>query len=111
MSLWIQFEYLHEFLTCISGYYSSVAGDEWRKVVKSLTVYTNKSRYGPYGEETGTCFTSTKTEGRIIGFYGRAACCLYAIGVHVQPSLSDRVSREPKGYPPNFPQFQFNIYQ
>ena len=108
MSLWIQFEYPHEFLTCISGYYSFVAGDEWRKVVKSLTFYTNRRRYGPYGEETGTYFTSTKDEGKIIGFHERASSFLYAIGVHIQPSLSDRVYREPKGCPP---QYQFNFYQ
>ena len=111
-SLWnnkqIQFEYPHEFLTCISGYYGSVVGDECRKVVKSLTFYTNRRRYGPYGEETGTYFTSTKDEGKIIGFHGRASSFLYAIGVYVQPSLSDRVCKEPKGCPP---QYQFNVYQ
>nr|POE84502.1 isoform 3 of jacalin-related lectin 3 [Quercus suber] len=104
----IQFEYPHEFLTCISGYYGSVAEDECRKVIKSLTFYTNRRRYGPYGKETGTYFTSTKDEGKIIGFHGRASSFLYAIGVHIQPSLSDRVCREPKGCPP---QYQFNFYQ
>ena len=111
-SLWnnkqIQFEYPHEFLTCLSGYYSFVVGDEWRKVVKSLMFYTNRRRYGPYGEETGTYFTSTKDEGKIIGFHGRASSFLYAIRVHIQPSLSDRVCREPKGCPP---QYRFNFYQ
>ncbi|XP_030950640.1 jacalin-related lectin 3-like [Quercus lobata] len=104
----IQFEYPHEFLTSVSGYYGSVAEDECRKVIKSLTFYTNRRRYGPYGEESGTYFTSTKNEGKIIGFHGRAASYLYAIGVHIQPLLNDRVSREPKGCPP---QYQFNFYQ
>lgn len=75
----VQFEYPHETLSCISGYYGSVAGDECKKAIKSLTFYTNRGRYGPYGEETGTYFTSTKTEGKIVGFHGRAACYLYAI--------------------------------
>ncbi|KAL4650067.1 hypothetical protein ACB092_01G060200 [Castanea dentata] len=89
----VQFEYPQETLSCISGYYGSVAGDECKKAIKSLTFYTNRGRYGPYGEETGTYFTSTKTEGKIVGFHGRAACYLYAIGVHMQHWSTGRVEQ------------------
>ncbi|PON90980.1 Jacalin-like lectin domain containing protein [Trema orientale] len=81
----IQFEYPHEVLTGMSGYYGPVLGDECKIVVKSLTFYTNRGRYGPFGEERGTYFGSPRSEGRIVGFHGKSARYLDAIGVHMQP--------------------------
>lgn len=71
----------------MSGYYGLVGGDDdqYKKVVKSLTFYTNKGRFGPFGEETGTYFTSSRTEGKMVGFRGRTGCYLYAIEVYTQP--------------------------
>ncbi|XP_011048835.1 PREDICTED: jacalin-related lectin 3-like isoform X1 [Populus euphratica] len=87
----IKFDYPYEVLTSVCGYYASLTGDDQGKgvVIKSLTFYTNKAKYGPYGEETGTFFTSTKTEGKIVGFHGRSGCYLNAIGVHLQQWSSD----------------------
>ncbi|XXG48725.1 hypothetical protein AAC387_Pa02g3093 [Persea americana] len=60
----IPFAYPNEVLNCICGYYSSINRDERPKVITSLTFYTTRGKYGPYGEEIGTFFTSTTTEGK-----------------------------------------------
>ncbi|XP_061347178.1 jacalin-related lectin 3-like [Gastrolobium bilobum] len=80
----IQLEYPHEVLTCISGYYGSITKDEQHIVIKSLTFHTSRGQYGPYGEEVGKFFTSTTTQGKVVGFHGRSSFYLDAIGVHMQ---------------------------
>ncbi|XP_018821063.2 jacalin-related lectin 3 isoform X1 [Juglans regia] len=90
----LQLEYPHEVLTCVSGYYGCIGRDERPKVVRSLTLYTSRGRYGPYGEEVGTYFTSTTTEGKVVGFHGRSSSYLDAIGVHMQHWLG---SQKPTG--------------
>ncbi|KAF9686777.1 hypothetical protein SADUNF_Sadunf02G0025000 [Salix dunnii] len=84
----IKFDYPDEFLTSVCGYNASPTGDD-RGAIKSLTFHTNKAKYGPYGEETGTFFTSSKTEGKIVGFHGWSGCYLNAIGVHLQQRPND----------------------
>ncbi|KAJ6684827.1 JACALIN-RELATED LECTIN 3 [Salix purpurea] len=84
----IEFDYPDEFLTSVCGYNASPTGDD-RGCIKSLTFHTNKAKYGPYGEEAGTFFTSSKTEGKIVGFHGRSGCYLNAIGVHLQQRPND----------------------
>lgn len=79
----IKLEYPHEVLTCISGYYGPVK-DDHSKGIKALTFYTSRGKYGPYGEEIGTFFTSTTTEGKVVGFHGRSSLYLDAIGIHMQ---------------------------
>ncbi|XP_062097348.1 jacalin-related lectin 3-like [Humulus lupulus] len=90
----IQFEYPHEVLTGMSGYYGPVMGDACKIVVKSLTFYTNRGRYGPFGEEMGTYFTSPRNEGKIVGFHGKSGSHLYAIGAHMQPWYQDRSAEQ-----------------
>ncbi|KAJ0026058.1 hypothetical protein Pint_09030 [Pistacia integerrima] len=85
----IKMEYPHEMLNCLSGYYGPVSTDDKSKVIKSLTFYTSRGKYGPYGEEVGTYFTSTTTEGKIVGFHGRSSYYLDAIGVHMQHWLGN----------------------
>ncbi|KAH9606584.1 hypothetical protein KSS87_016114 [Heliosperma pusillum] len=81
----IKLEHPHEVLTCISGYYSSVGKDnDHAKVLRSLTFFTSRGKYGPFGDEVGTFFTSTTTQGKILGFHGRSGSYLDAIGVHMQ---------------------------
>ncbi|KAH9693138.1 Jacalin-related lectin 3 [Citrus sinensis] len=80
----IIFQYPLEVLTSFCGYYESLTGDEGANVIKSLTFFTNKGKYGPVGAESGTFFTSTKIEGKIVGFHGKSGCYLNAIGVHMQ---------------------------
>jgi hypothetical protein len=88
----IKFEYPDESITCISGYYGPLNNSDRYNVVKSLSFYTSRGRYGPYGEETGTFFTSTTTQGKVLGFHGRSSFHLDAIGVHMQHWLGNNKS-------------------
>ncbi|KAL9673938.1 hypothetical protein QQ045_030202 [Rhodiola kirilowii] len=86
----IKLDYPNEVLTCISGYASPLCKDGNSKIIRSLTFYTTRGKYGPFGEEVGTFFTSVKTEGKIIGFHGRSGSYLDAIGVHMQHWLGNQ---------------------
>ncbi|ESQ34825.1 hypothetical protein EUTSA_v10007145mg [Eutrema salsugineum] len=85
----IKLEYPNEMLTCISGYYGPLNNSDRSNVVKSLCFFTSRGKYGPYGEETGTFFTSTATEGKVLGLHGRSSSYLDAIGVHMQHWLGN----------------------
>ncbi|KAK7301735.1 hypothetical protein RJT34_12607 [Clitoria ternatea] len=90
----IKLEYPHEVLTCISGYCGPITADEPPIIIKSLTFYTSRGQYGPFGDEVGKYFTSTITEGKIVGLHGRSSMYLDAIGVHMQHWLgSQKTSR------------------
>jgi hypothetical protein len=52
-------------------------------VIRSLTFHTTKRKYGPFGEEQGTYFTTKVKEGKIVGIHGRKGLFLDALGVHV----------------------------
>ncbi|KAG8654618.1 jacalin-related lectin 3 isoform X2 [Manihot esculenta] len=89
----VKLESPHEVLIRISGFYGPVSKEE-RPAVKSLTFYTSRGQYGPFGEEIGTYFTSATTEGKVVGFHGRSGAYLDAIGVHMQHWLgNNRTSR------------------
>ncbi|KMT20692.1 hypothetical protein BVRB_1g006670 [Beta vulgaris subsp. vulgaris] len=94
----IKLEYPHEMLTCISGYYGSVTKDDPSKVIRSLTFYTSRGKYGPFGEEIGTFFTSTTTEGKVVGFHGRSGSYLDAVGVHMQHWIGSYKQAKPSGF-------------
>ena len=82
MSWQIIFDFPSEVLTHITGFYDSaiIMGPT---VVRSLTFHTNKRTYGPYGDEYGTYFSTSFTNGRIVGFHGREGWYIDGIGVHV----------------------------
>ncbi|XP_030446659.2 jacalin-related lectin 3 [Syzygium oleosum] len=82
----IKLEHPNEVLICISGYYGPISKDErpQPQFIRSLTFHTSRGRFGPFGEEVGTFFTSTTTEGKVVGFHGRSSLYLDAIGVHMQ---------------------------
>lgn len=86
----IKLEYPHEVLTCVSGYYGPIAKNGRQVVIKSLTFFTSRGKYGPYGEEVGMFFTSTTTEGKVVGFHGKSSLYLDAIGVHMQHWLGSQ---------------------
>ncbi|CAN6341465.1 unnamed protein product [Urochloa humidicola] len=79
----IVFDFPSEVLTHITGYCDSaiLMGPT---VVRSLTFHTNKRTFGPYGDESGTYFSTSFTNGRIVGFHGREGWYIDGIGVHVQ---------------------------
>lgn len=84
----VKLDYPHEVLTRISGYYGPVNCGNMM-VVRSLTFHTSRGTYGPFGEETGTYFTSGVTDGKVVGFHGRSSMYLDAIGVHSQHWLGN----------------------
>lgn len=93
------FDYPYEALTHISGYYGTtfMMGPT---AIKSLTFHTTKKKYGPFGDEQGSYFSSNMKPGMIVGFHGRKGWYIDSIGVHVlegmlslpQPSLKSTLS-------------------
>ncbi|KAG9147057.1 hypothetical protein Leryth_005308 [Lithospermum erythrorhizon] len=86
-------DYPNEVLSCVSGYYGPISKDHTSKVIKSLTFHTTRQKFGPFGEELGTYFTSNTTEGKVVGFHGKSGIYLDAIGVHMQHWLGHQRAR------------------
>lgn len=80
--LQIIFDFPSEVLTHIVGSYGPLMY-MGPSVIRSLTFYTNKGKYGPFGEEQGTSFATKLKEGKIVGIHGRKGLFLDALGVHV----------------------------
>ncbi|OVA06186.1 Mannose-binding lectin [Macleaya cordata] len=78
----IIFDYPFEALTHITGYYGPLMF-MGPTVVKSITFHTTERKYGPFGDEQGTFFSSYIQEGMVIGFHGRGGWFLDSIGDHV----------------------------
>ncbi|KAL5756546.1 hypothetical protein ACOSQ2_021292 [Xanthoceras sorbifolium] len=71
----------------ISGFYGPLDGNCCLEVVRSISFYTNKGKYGPFGTEIGTFFNSTVSNGKVVGFHiGKSGEYLDAIGVHMEYS-------------------------
>ncbi|XP_048129025.1 jacalin-related lectin 4-like [Rhodamnia argentea] len=79
------FDYPREYLTSISGYKRENGDDADNAIVQSLTFYSNRGRYGPFGIEMGKYFWYPSTGSKIIGFYGRSSKTLNSIGVYAEP--------------------------
>ncbi|XP_039157320.1 mannose/glucose-specific lectin [Eucalyptus grandis] len=77
----VRLDYPREYLTSISGYKRETD----KPIVDSLTFYSNKGRYGPFGKEIGRYFGYPSTGSKIIGFYGRSGSNLDSIGVYAEP--------------------------
>ncbi|KAK3220555.1 hypothetical protein Dsin_014525 [Dipteronia sinensis] len=79
-----------ENLVGISGFYGAFDGNCCveceHQVVRSISFYTNKGKYGPFGTEIGTFFNSPAciNNAKVVGFHGRSGEYLDAIGVHVE---------------------------
>ncbi|XP_059279118.1 agglutinin-like [Lycium ferocissimum] len=74
----------NEFLIGIEGFYSPVNDNGGLDAIRQIAFYTNKGKYGPYGAEIGTYFSSSAARGKITGFHGRSGVYLNAIGVHME---------------------------
>ncbi|XP_060194373.1 agglutinin-like isoform X2 [Lycium barbarum] len=74
----------NEFLIGIEGFYSPVNDNGGLDAIRQIAFYTNKRKYGPYGAEIGTYFSSSAARGKIAGFHGRSGVYLNAIGVHME---------------------------
>ncbi|KAK3199942.1 hypothetical protein Dsin_023357 [Dipteronia sinensis] len=75
-----------EYLVGITGFYGHIDGNCCLEVVRSVSFYTNKGKYGPFGSEIGTFFNSPVSNAKVVGFHGRSGEYLDAIGVHVEYS-------------------------
>ncbi|KAK3231612.1 hypothetical protein Dsin_003493 [Dipteronia sinensis] len=75
-----------EYLIGIMGYYRPIEGNGGFEAVCSLSFYTNKGKYGPFGDQIGMFFSSPLTNGKIIGFHGRSGDYLDALGIHMEYS-------------------------
>lgn len=70
-------------------------------VIKSLRFYSNRTKYGPYGDERGESFSFPMEGGAIVGFHGRSGALLDAIGVcknvYTILCFEPRLQNAPKG--------------
>lgn len=71
-----------EYLEGISGFYEAIKENFGNDTIRSLSLYSNKAKYGPFGKELGTFFDSEM--GKVKGFHGRSGSYLDAIGVHLE---------------------------
>lgn len=71
-----------EYLQGVAGFYGAIDENGGNTTVRSLTFYSNKGKYGPYGYEIGTAFNSP-AKGKILGFRGSSGAFLDNIGVHI----------------------------
>ncbi|XP_042498809.1 inactive protein RESTRICTED TEV MOVEMENT 1-like [Macadamia integrifolia] len=90
----IDIDYPSEFITGISGY-----NWYWYKnelALKSLTIETNRRKFGPFGEQVGKSFCIQMGTNRCFaGFHGRSnSSFVHSIGVYIKPTslLEDTTS-------------------
>ncbi|KAM3758470.1 hypothetical protein ACB098_01G046300 [Castanea mollissima] len=77
----ILLDWPREYLTSIAG----TIGHVWKHtVIKSLRFYSNRTKFGPYGDERGESFSFPMEGGVIVGFHGRSGVLLDAIGVYAK---------------------------
>ncbi|KAL5780491.1 hypothetical protein ACOSQ2_011228 [Xanthoceras sorbifolium] len=75
-----------EYLVGVMGFYGPIEGNRGFEAVSSVSFYTNKGKYGPFGDEIGRFFSSPGINGKVIGFYGRSGVYLDALGVYIEYS-------------------------
>ncbi|KAK4859881.1 hypothetical protein QYF36_013490 [Acer negundo] len=73
-----------EYIVGVMGYYGSFDGNDGNEALQSITLYSNKGKYGPFGNEIGTAFNSPISDGKVVGFHGRGGDYLCALGVHME---------------------------
>ncbi|KAL3616911.1 hypothetical protein CASFOL_039305 [Castilleja foliolosa] len=82
----VSIDFPSEFLTGIT-----VTHQRWSsypRLVSSLEIHTNRTRYGPFGSVSGEKFRFNAEGGVITGFHGRSSTYLDAIGVFLRPASS-----------------------
>ncbi|KAF6141000.1 hypothetical protein GIB67_006629 [Kingdonia uniflora] len=79
----IKLDFPHEYLTTVTGYYGSIKSRDTICIL-SLTLQTNKQKYGPFGTNKGTYFSFLITGGMIVGFHGSFGWYLDSIGVYLK---------------------------
>lgn len=85
----IKFDYPTQFLVSISGYCGSITVGG-PMIVRSLSLETNRKRYGPFGIEQGVPFSLPVSDEMVVGFHGWSSEYLDSIGVYVKPHLETK---------------------
>lgn len=88
----ITLNYPVEYLTSVCGYYGSLSSGS-AIIIKSLIFESNLSKYGPFGFERGMYFSFPMSNGKIVGFHGRASWYLDSIGFYLQKLGSPNQSK------------------
>ncbi|KAF6163758.1 hypothetical protein GIB67_012117 [Kingdonia uniflora] len=88
----IKLDFPHEYLTTVSGYYGSIKSGDTIFIL-SLTLQTNKLKYGPFSTNQGAYFSFPTTGGMIVGFHGSSAWYLDSIGVYLKPLTKPNPSK------------------
>lgn len=86
-------EYPYEFVTSVSGYYGPLSSGS-PVVIRSLTIASNLTKYGPFGSELGTHFSLPVSGGKVVGFHGRSGWYLDSIGVYLKKLWSPNPSMD-----------------
>ncbi|KAI8549679.1 hypothetical protein RHMOL_Rhmol06G0043200 [Rhododendron molle] len=62
-----------EVIAAIEGFYGPAKDSDGFEVITSITLYTDRRKYGPFGgNEIGTHFSLTLSGGKAVGFFGRS---------------------------------------
>lgn len=102
----IEIQWPSEHLKSISGTYGSYEG---QLVITSLSFITNLTTYGPFGTAPGETFSIPIADSAVVGFHGRCASYLDALGIFVTPANSNgSISVGPWGGPGGDP-FSFTV--
>ncbi|KAG6742363.1 hypothetical protein POTOM_053234 [Populus tomentosa] len=102
----IEIQWPSEHLKSISGTYGSYEG---QLVITSLSFITNLTTYGPFGTAPGETFSIPIADSAVVGFHGRCASYLDALGIFVTPANSNgSTSVGPWGGPGGDP-FSFTV--
>ncbi|KAK1554350.1 hypothetical protein Q3G72_011009 [Acer saccharum] len=67
----IKLDCLKEYIVGIMGYFGPVVENAGHEALRFITFYSNKGKYGPFGNEIGTAFSSSISDGKVVGFHGR----------------------------------------
>ncbi|XP_056693681.1 jacalin-related lectin 3 [Spinacia oleracea] len=86
----IKFDYPTQFLVSISGYCGSIT-EGGPVIVRSLSLETNRKRYGPFGIEQGAPFSLSISGEILVGFHGWSSKYLDSIGVYVKSHQQTRL--------------------
>ncbi|ERN01267.1 hypothetical protein AMTR_s00002p00248970 [Amborella trichopoda] len=72
----VKLDYLDETIMSLSGHFEP-------KLMRSPSFSTNRRTSGPYGLQIGTPFSFSMTDGKVVGFHGRASDYLNAMGLNI----------------------------
>ncbi|XP_031401926.1 jacalin-related lectin 4-like [Punica granatum] len=79
----VTLDYPDEYLTSISG-----CSNTNLCIIQSLSIHSNRRKYGPFGDENGNPFSfhdKQIKDGKILGFFGKCGSYVNSIGAYIGP--------------------------